>query len=75
MGMSDTKLRPIGLPGTKGCDDPVIDYKDVAYLTRFMTPQAQIQSRRRTGFCTQCQRQLKREIKRARHLALMPFVN
>jgi small subunit ribosomal protein S18 len=71
----DTKLRPIGPPGTKACDDPKIDYKDVVYLGKFMTPQSQIQSRRRTGFCTQCQRQLKREIKRARHLALMPFVS
>lgn len=73
--MMDSKLRTIGTLGTKGCDDPKLDYKDVIYLAKFLTPQAQIQSRRRTGFCTQCQRQLKREIKRARHLALMPFVS
>jgi len=60
--------------GSRNCDEPQIDYKDVAYLSKFVTPQAQILSRKRTGFCTQCQRQLKQAIKRARHLALMPFV-
>jgi small subunit ribosomal protein S18 len=73
MGMRDSKRvsRPIG---SRHCDDPRIDYKDVAYLSKFVTPQAQILSRKRTGFCSQCQRQLKQAIKRARHLALMPFV-
>ena len=59
---------------SKNCDDPVIDYKDLAYLVKFLTPQAQILSRRRTGFCAQCQRELKKAIKQARHLALLPFV-
>ena len=51
-----------------------IDYKDIEYLSRFVGPQGQILSRRRTGFTAQRQKQLKRAIKRARHLALMPFV-
>jgi small subunit ribosomal protein S18 len=51
-----------------------IDYKDIEYLTRFVGPQGQILSRRRTGFTAQRQKQLKQAIKRARHLALMPFV-
>ena len=68
------KMRMLTAVGNKPCDDPVLDYKNLPHLTKFLTPQAQIQSRRRTGFCTQCQRQLKREIKRARHLALIPFV-
>lgn len=59
---------------SKNCDDPLIDYKDLDYLSKFLTPQGQILSRRRTGFCTQCQRQLKKAIKRARHVALLPFV-
>ena len=59
---------------SRNCDDPLIDYKDLEYLSKFLTPQGQILSRRRTGFCTQCQRQLKKAIKRARHLALLPFV-
>lgn len=58
----------------KNCDDPIIDHKDVEYLTKFLTPQGQILSRRRSGFCTQCQKQLKKAIKRSRHLALLPFV-
>lgn len=60
--------------GARNCDDPVIDYKEIAYLTRFLTPQAQIVSRKRSGFCSQCQRELKKAIKQARHLALLPFV-
>jgi small subunit ribosomal protein S18 len=60
---------------TRNCDDPKIDYKEIMYLQKFLTPQAQILSRKRSGFCTQCQRQLKESIKRARHMALMPFVN
>jgi|TARA_R110002126_G_scaffold105905_6_gene240554 small subunit ribosomal protein S18 len=60
--------------GSKNCNDPVIDYKNIEYLTKFLTPQGQILSRRRTGFCTQCQRQLKKAIKQARQVALLPFV-
>jgi len=59
---------------SKNCDDPVIDYKNLEYLGKFLTPQGAILSRRRTGFCAQCQRQLKKAIKRSRHLALVPFV-
>ena len=58
---------------TRNCDDPPIDYKDVTYLSKFLTPQAQILSRKRTGFCAQCQRELKQAIKRARHLGLLAF--
>lgn len=63
-------------PGIAGrnCNDPKIDYKDLEYLGKFLTPQGQIVSRRRSGFCAQCQKQLKQAIKRARHLALLPFV-
>lgn len=58
----------------RSCDDPKINYKDLDYLRKFLTPQGQILSRRRTGFCNQCQRQLKKAIKQARHLSLLPFV-
>ncbi len=68
------KRRTRGVIAGKNCDDPVITYRDIEYLGRFLTPQGQILSRRRTGFCTQCQKQLKQAIKRARHLALLPFV-
>ena len=63
-----------GVIASRNCNDPVIDYKDTAYLSKFLTPQGQILSRRRTGFCNQCQRQLKKAIKQSRHLALLPFV-
>jgi len=66
--------RPPALIAGKNCDDPLIDYKDIDYLTKFLTPHGQILSRKRTGFCTQCQRQLKKAIKQARHMALLPFV-
>ena len=66
--------RTRGVIASRNCDDPKIDYKNTEYLGKFLTPQGQILSRRRTGFCTQCQKQLKQAIKRARHLALIPFV-
>ena len=59
---------------SRNCNDPKIDYKDLEYLGKFLTTQGQIVSRRRSGFCAQCQKQLKQAIKRARHLALLPFV-
>jgi len=57
------------------CVDHVenIDYKDPDTLRRFMSDQGQILSRRRTGTCARHQRRLTVAIKRARHLALLPF--
>jgi small subunit ribosomal protein S18 len=66
--------RPLAVIAGKNCDDPKINYKETAYLSKFLTPHGQILSRKRTGFCTQCQRQLKIAIKRARHVALLPYV-
>ncbi|MBZ0300335.1 MAG: 30S ribosomal protein S18 [Anaerolineae bacterium] len=51
------------------------DYKDVDTLQRFITESGKIRPRRQSGNCARCQRNLAREIKRARHLALLPFVN
>lgn len=50
------------------------DYKDAETLRRFITEAGKIKPRRQTGNCSRCQRQLAREVKRARHLALLPFV-
>jgi small subunit ribosomal protein S18 len=50
------------------------DYKDVETLRRYITETGKIKPRRQTGNCARCQRELAREIKRARHLALLPFV-
>lgn len=57
------------------CQDKVdyIDYKDVARLRRFVSERAKILPRRITGTCAKHQRQLTESIKRARHIALLPF--
>ena len=51
-----------------------IDYKDEKKLGKFLTEQGKIIPRRVSGNCTMHQRQLTKAIKRARHLALLPFV-
>lgn len=50
------------------------DYKNVDVLKRFIGETGKIRPRRQTGNCARCQRELAREIKRARHLALLPFI-
>lgn len=57
------------------CVDKVsaIDYKDVGLLRQFVTEQGKIVARRKTGTCAKHQRWLAVAIKRARHLALLPF--
>ena len=50
-----------------------IDYKDVSTLRRFLTERGKIRSRRKTGTCAKHQRLLAKAVKRARHLALLPF--
>jgi len=55
-------------------DGKCFDYKDVDTLRRHITDMGKIKPRRQTGNCARCQRQLAREIKRARHMALLPYV-
>lgn len=76
----------IGKPGYRGeskgkgqcrfCAEKVtqIDYKDVNILRRYTTEKGKILGSRSTGTCAKHQRQLARAIKRARFIALMPFV-
>lgn len=52
----------------------VIDYKEYSKLRRYISDAGKIQSRRRTGTCAKHQRVLAQAIKRARHLALLPYV-
>lgn len=52
----------------------IIDYKDVETLKKFLTPRGKIVSRRQTGLCAYHQRKLALAIKRAREMALLPFV-
>ncbi len=51
-----------------------IDYKDVDRLRRFISDRAKIEPTRKTGVCAKHQRLLSNAIKRARHLALLPFI-
>ena len=55
--------------------DVYIDYKNEKRLIRCVSEQGKIIPRRITGTCARHQRQLVVAIKRARHLALLPFVN
>ncbi|MBN1233611.1 MAG: 30S ribosomal protein S18 [Candidatus Coatesbacteria bacterium] len=51
-----------------------IDYKEVHLLQRFITERGKMLPRRITGTCAKHQRELTREIKRARHIALLNYV-
>lgn len=57
------------------CDDKtlVIDYKNEAKLRRYISERSKILPRRVTGVCAKHQRELTEAIKRARHMALLPF--
>ena len=59
------------------CQDKVndIDYKDVAKLRKFISERAKILPRRVSGTCALHQRQLTLAIKRARQMALLPYVS
>ena len=59
------------------CVDKVseIDYKDVAKLRRYLSERGKIVPRRVTGTCARHQRQLTTAIKRARVIALLPYVS
>ena len=73
-----------GRPNRKGrkkfwsfCVDKVesIDYKDVNKLNKYTSDRAKILPRRVTGTCAKHQRELTTAIKRARHVALMPYTS
>ncbi len=59
------------------CVDKVteIDYKDTAKLRKYISERAKILPRRVTGTCAKHQRQLTNAIKRARVIALLPYVS
>ena len=78
--MAATRKKKEKKPGRKKpckfCMDhvAVIDWKDDKRLRKFMTERGKIAARRITGTCARHQRTLAIAIKRARHLALLPFV-
>jgi small subunit ribosomal protein S18 len=57
------------------CIDKVesLDYKEIAKLRKFISERGKILPRRISGTCSKHQRQLTEAIKRARHVALLPF--
>lgn len=51
----------------------IIDYKDPLNLRRYLSDRGKIEPRRKTGTCAKHQRRLTVALKRARHLALLPY--
>ena len=77
--MANERENPRGRKRRKVCQFCVdktqhIDYKDTAKLRRFMSERSKILPRRTTGTCAEHQRQLMVAIKRARQVALLPYV-
>ena len=64
--MSEPRIRPRK-------PDLQVDYKDVKTLKRFLSDSAKIVPRRRTGLSAKEQRRVTVAVKRARHLALLPY--
>jgi small subunit ribosomal protein S18 len=57
-----------------GANAPAIDYKDVKLLSRFVSERGKILPSRITAVCAKKQRAMAQAIKRARNLALLPYV-
>lgn len=75
---AEGERRPRGFRRRKVCAFCVenvsfIDYKDAAKLRRYLSDRARIEPRRKTGTCAKHQRWLSVALKRARHLALLPY--
>jgi len=76
---TQVKRKPVGRRRKKICvfcadkNQTGIDYKDVNKLKRFVSERGKILPRRITGNCAKHQRALTVAVKRARHIALMPY--
>lgn len=73
------QVKPKYLPKRRVCvfcaEKVGISYKDPTLLRRYISDRAKIGPRRRTGSCAKHQRALAQAIKRARHLALLPYTS
>ena len=72
------RSRGVGIRDQAQCrfcrsSEKYIDYKDIDTLQKLLTNRGKIYSRKRSGNCASCQRKVKRAIKRARYMALLPF--
>ena len=56
------------------CAGKSIDYKDVPIILKYVTEKGKIVNRRQSGACAKHQRHIAQQIKRARFMALIPFV-
>ncbi len=77
-GLDRGKRRSRFIPRRKVCQFcvdkvDVIDYKDFRKLGRYISERGKIEPRRKTGTCSKHQRTLTVALKRARHIALLPF--
>lgn len=73
-----TKAKARYVPKRKVCPfcasrATIIDYKDATLLRRYISDRGKIEPRRRTGVCAKHQRALGIALKRARHIALLPY--
>ena len=59
--------------GGEGWKGPIVDYKEVELLRKFLTASSKMMSRKRGGTSADEQRDVRRAIKRARFLALLPY--
>ena len=80
MAMEKSSARPMKRGRKKVCmfcadRAETIDYKDITKLRKCMTERSKILPRRVTGTCARHQRGLTVAIKRARHLALLPYTS
>jgi small subunit ribosomal protein S18 len=63
------KVKPCAI-----CPEGVVDWKDTAFLRRYVSDRGKIRGRRVTGLCPQCQRKVATAVKNAREMALLPYV-
>jgi len=59
--------------GKKDWVGPIVDYKEIDLLRKFMTASSKVMSRKRAGTNAQEQKAFKQAIKRARYMALIPY--
>ena len=74
-----TLSRQAGVSGHTQCrfcrrGKKYVDYKDIETLQKLLTNRGKIYSRKRSGNCAGCQRKVKKAIKRARYIGLLPYV-
>ena len=61
--------------GGKDWQGPLVDYKEVELLRKFLTTSSKMMSRKRAGTSAQEQKALKRAVKQARYMALLPYTS